>query len=757
MSIPWPVKERGLISLGAKLAGATVALVVIVTAAIYVKLSRHERETLLRSKEASASAVMRLFADSCAPAVVFDDQLDLQQNLTTLGRNEDVEYAAVWKVDRDGRVGDRLAALERGRAETVHSVPSSIQIRRDHDRVVPVVPVLDVRGELVAVVAAAFSLAPENAAISRLERSALLISVAVAAGLSVLLMVLARLLVVGPLGALVGAAKRLEQGRQVQIDVRTRDEVGQLAGAFRSMADAIRVREDRIKARNNQMRLVLDNVGQGFISLDPSGAVSDERSRVVDEWFGSLDGRPKFWDCLGRFDPDVGPYFEMAWGAVVDGFLPQDLTFEQLPKIARKDDLTLQLAYRPIYKDGTLGHTVVVITDVTHQLERERSERRQRELLSLNRRLTLDRPACDEFFDEANSLVRSVCAGEVVDVPLMLRQIHTLKGNSALFGIESISALCHGMEDKLAESGQLDESDRKELAAAWDDVHAMRAQLVGTDADAEVRVARADYLAVLDELRDQRGQDRLVRALESWEFEPAERRLELIAEQIRNTALRLGRAPVDVVSSPTSIRLPPHTWGAFWSAFAHLIRNTVDHGVETAEQRVARGVPARAVVSLDIRQEGVDVIVAIGDDGPGIDWAAVAARASLQGLPCDTRTELEQALFTDGVSSRDEATATSGRGVGLGVVATTVRDLGGRIDISSEPGRGTSFSCRLPARSVEPGEHASLPGSFPTGDGRSHAERLELAADAHGEGKSIAERRRLVFDQVRVRVHLGRP
>src|SRR5689334_20809688 len=95
-----PVKRDRLSSLAAKLAGATVTLVLVVTAAIYVRLSGHERETLLQAKEASASAVTRLFADSCSPGVVFDDRSDLHQNLTLLARNGDVEYAAVWAVDR---------------------------------------------------------------------------------------------------------------------------------------------------------------------------------------------------------------------------------------------------------------------------------------------------------------------------------------------------------------------------------------------------------------------------------------------------------------------------------------------------------------------------------------------------------------------------------------------------------------------------------------------------------------------------------
>lgn len=686
-----------LISLGAKLAGATVALVAIVTAAIYFSLSRHERETLLRAKESSASAVTRLFADSCAPAVVFEDQLDLRQNLTTLARNEDVEYAAVWKVDRAAHVTERLAELARGRSESAPTVPASIQIRRDADRVVPVAVVRDVKGELVGVVAVAFSLASENATIARLERSTLLISVALAAGLSILLVVLARLLVVGPLATLVGAAKRLEEGSPVQIDVETRDEMGQLAGAFRSMAEAIRVREDRINARNNQMRLVLDNVGQGFISLDVSGAVSEERSRIVDEWFGSLDGAPKLWDCLGRIDPHVGQYFEVAWSAVIEDILPLELTFEQLPKIVRKGELTLQLKYRPIFEQGALANTIVVITDITHRLERERSEQRQREMLSLHRRLTADRPAFDEFFSEATRLVQAICSGGAVEPSLLGRQLHTLKGNSALFGLESVSALCHDVEDHLAETGALDETDRRRLADAWKGVTAMRAQMVDTGGEEEVHVPRADYLTVIGELRDQRGQERLVRALETWEFEPAAKRLELIAEQMVSTARRLGRAPVEVVRAPTALRLPPRRWAPFWAAFAHLIRNTVDHGIETEAEREARGVTKRATVRLEIRQSGTEVLVAIEDDGPGIDWAVIAERARALRLPHATPEEVARSLFADGVSSRAQATATSGRGIGLGAVAATVRDLGGRVEVCSEAGRGTSFFCWLPA------------------------------------------------------------
>ena len=72
-------------------------------AGVSIQLERSQREGLLRAKELSASAVTRLFADSCAPSVVFDDPADLHETLVTLGRNEDVEYVAVWAVDATGQ------------------------------------------------------------------------------------------------------------------------------------------------------------------------------------------------------------------------------------------------------------------------------------------------------------------------------------------------------------------------------------------------------------------------------------------------------------------------------------------------------------------------------------------------------------------------------------------------------------------------------------------------------------------------------
>ena len=151
-----------------------------------------------------------------------------------------------------------------------------------------------------------------------------------------------------------------------------------------------------------------------------------------------------------------------------------------------------------------------------------------------------------------------------------------------------------------------------------------------------------------------------------------------------------------MVWQPTTLRLPPRKWAAFWSAFAHVIRNAVDHGVETAAARAAAGKSPHATILLGIAQERDQVVVSLADDGPGIDWQVIAAKARARGLPCSGRGDLEAALFAGGLSSRSESSATSGRGLGIGAVQASLREMGGRLELTENPGAGTLIRCWLP-------------------------------------------------------------
>jgi len=133
----------------------------------------------------------------------------------------------------------------------------------------------------------------------------------------------------------------------------------------------------------------------------------------------------------------------------------------------------------------------------------------------------------------------------------------------------------------------------------------------------------------------------------------------------------------------------------------HLLRNAVDHGIEPASERRRRGKPPEGEVVLTAARERASVAITVTDDGRGIDRKKTLERAKRDGVVdphADTLTDdqLLRVLARPGFSTAETVTSVSGRGVGIDVVMTRLRALGGTIDIRSEPGRGTSFTLRLP-------------------------------------------------------------
>jgi two-component system chemotaxis sensor kinase CheA len=132
----------------------------------------------------------------------------------------------------------------------------------------------------------------------------------------------------------------------------------------------------------------------------------------------------------------------------------------------------------------------------------------------------------------------------------------------------------------------------------------------------------------------------------------------------------------------------------------HVVRNAFDHAIETAEERLGAGKPREGSIRLEAYQRGNDVVIAATDDGRGIDAEAVHRRAIERGVVDAgdhlSRREILDLVFAPGLSTRNEVTETSGRGVGMDVVRANITALGGVVDVASEPGRGTTVTMTLP-------------------------------------------------------------
>jgi len=132
----------------------------------------------------------------------------------------------------------------------------------------------------------------------------------------------------------------------------------------------------------------------------------------------------------------------------------------------------------------------------------------------------------------------------------------------------------------------------------------------------------------------------------------------------------------------------------------HVVRNAFDHAIEPEEERVAAGKPAQGQIRIEASQRGNHVVIEVRDDGRGIDPEKVRRRAVERGLIASdsvlSRKETLDLVFSAGLSTRDEVSETSGRGVGMDVVRSNLTMLGGIVDLDSHPGQGTSVTLTLP-------------------------------------------------------------
>ncbi len=172
-----------------------------------------------------------------------------------------------------------------------------------------------------------------------------------------------------------------------------------------------------------------------------------------------------------------------------------------------------------------------------------------------------------------------------------------------------------------------------------------------------------------------------------------------LRHQTRQTARELGKQ-VDFQVSGADIEVDRNILDQLSEALDHMIRNSLDHGIESADVRSAAGKPARGSVRIDCRQEGNEVVLKFSDDGAGLDVDRIKTRAVEAGLLAAdsdlSDDEIIQLIVLSGFSTARSVTQLSGRGVGLDVVNDAVRRLGGSLSLENRPGAGVSFELRLP-------------------------------------------------------------
>jgi two-component system, chemotaxis family, sensor kinase CheA len=168
---------------------------------------------------------------------------------------------------------------------------------------------------------------------------------------------------------------------------------------------------------------------------------------------------------------------------------------------------------------------------------------------------------------------------------------------------------------------------------------------------------------------------------------------------VRDVSAKLGKQ-VRLVTNGENTEVDKTVVEEIADPLTHMIRNSMDHGIETPAERIAAGKPAEGTIHLSASHRGGRIVIAVEDDGRGINREKVLRLARERGLVPPTAQlsddEIDNLIFAAGFSTADQVTDISGRGVGMDVVRRNIQALGGRVTIQSTPGKGSRFTLTLP-------------------------------------------------------------
>lgn len=701
----------------AKLFLVIAALALTTTLVLTVGGWRWYQATATHDLERKALTYGQLVGETVESAVAFEDQVTANEAFTAVMVDTDISAVAVFRSDGTliaGR-GDPVAFVASAASS---KAPSLLTSRDSVTCLAPVISREGPRGTAVVVV----SKAALQRQLRLLRLAATLIALGTIAGGFFVAWWLSRSL--ARRIARVGDAATVVASGTLAIPPiadASSDEVGRLATSFNTMVAELRrlvqqaedtaaeeqgrlekivtARTRELAARNDAMRQLLDHVDEGFLTLDLAGCIGDERSTAVDRWFGTPASGMPFWKLITPLNESYALWFELAWESLCDGTLPVFTAIQQFPTRLQIGTRSYDVAVTPVLEDEILVQTILHIRDLTPQLEQERVESLQRETLALLERAIDDRVGYLAFMAENGAIAEAITREKHPSLVEITRAVHTLKGNCGLFGLASLASFCHDVETRMAESGDApSKDDRDELAKRWFAATA-RLGIIFSKQEGSLTVDRDEIGAVIDGAAKGSSRAELVRRLRLLRLDSVDARLRQIAYQATIVAEKLDKS-VNVFVDGAGLRFEPNAWAPFWSSFVHVMRNALDHGVESAERRELAGKPEAGTFSLAARLEGDRFVLEARDDGGGVDWSVLAERARERGLPTATRADLEEALFVDGFTTKEEVSETSGRGVGLGAVRAHCVALGGIVTVASQLGTGTTFRFCFPAAAL---------------------------------------------------------
>jgi len=493
------------------------------------------------------------------------------------------------------------------------------------------------------------------------------------------------------------------------------------------LQDEVDKRTAELNQTLNETSSLLNNMQQSVFSVDRTGMIIPPVSQYSKEIFGEeVSGKSVFETLFKSLDKESEELSKLKFNLKVS--IGENIfQFELLGDVGfpkkvvmldkKGDDRSLRVAYSPIIVGEVVEKIMMVVEDVTdmEKLERQSKENEAEAALKIQRLQEIvsnDKKDIKLFTREiAQNLSLGDKSVETSDLDGFFRAAHTIKGTARMYGMNSLSQLVHVLESKIHRLREnrpgpdllydIIESINESLAEYSNIYVDLCKEVFGDDVDgaflegenSAIEIPKDIFLRCMDELRDASSSgdmssiDKIIKRLETEEFKTT-------LSSLQNTVSRISislRKEIELKFEGDDIYLDSKTSSSLKDSIMHIIQNSCDHGIE--HEGVIK-------ISLKLNEQGI--LIDISDNGRGIDHELIYNKAIEKKLVTreesqdyDKKKKLEF-IMMPGFSTKEVATEYSGRGVGMDVVRTNIKKLGGSVDLDSTLGEGTQFQIVVP-------------------------------------------------------------
>ena len=484
-----------------------------------------------------------------------------------------------------------------------------------------------------------------------------------------------------------------------------------------------------IQERTASVRNLLDNAGQGFLTFDADLAVASEFSSECYNIFNC--------DITGKSFPELVYPENVEERAFITALFERVLSEEDedqrkiylslLPEEFSLDNKCFHMNYR-IIKDKNVNTSevfMVILTDITYKRMLEKKVEQEHNIFKMVVKVITN---YDDFVENikdykefcSHKLSKLLCSNQPIHEILyeIYRAIHTYKGTFCLFDMPNIIEKLHTFETELSHFKNCNDPS---------DINKLTEFILGNDIEGwlgadmyviesilgdkflnnkDTIVIRKDSLLSIEKklllLLPPSECKLLLPDIKKLRYKPLKEVLKGLPDCAQNLADRMNKLinPLEIQSEV--ILVDPDKYQGFSKALIHIFRNIIDHGLETAEERISSGKPERCNVKCEIKLVDNIINMTISDDGRGFDFNKIRQiiidRELLSGeIACSlTDNEAVQLMIDNHISTKVDANYISGRGLGLSSIKEETERLGGTLTIIAERGKGTQFLFQLP-------------------------------------------------------------